>query len=616
MPEQSGPNPRKRGLGGLIYNLVNRVIYGRPKPTYQRRRRVELAGLPPMVSDDQADTMFAYYGEKMRLAKTRLEVYDEVDAMDADDLPGSTLDTYAEDATPLDPAAGRVVWIENTRPDLQAILHDCMDRIRLEEYALLIVRSMAKYGDFPVEPYWEPGEGIQTLRFHHPKKFRRYEEAATGMLVGFYLGLAPASGAPGPNMKPWELVHFRALGSLSAMYGSSSLIGARKPYRRLRLVEDFGVIYELMKHPDRDVFELDVTGMTDQEQADYVNRFIQAIRKKRFYDSTTGELRDDWNPFTTSEDLIVPQVQGHETKIQRLKGSTNVREVTREDYYLGRYHCAVRIPPAHFGYIIQGGQPYDPQKALGQQSTRYAKIPMKLQRYFLFGVHRLLQLELAFRGIDPSLEDNQFTLAMGPVSYLDELHRLQLIEIRTDIIDRLVNLGKTCGFDMTKWLRYLLKEYAKLSDKMIDELMIPVEQLGERPGPPGAPTDAGKAPPAPPPAPPPSPPGAEAVGMEPVAGAPEEQGLPAGAESLPAEARRALLEAAKKLTKIAAERQVRVTPEDAARFLLREGKLFSVEDAGAVPKKGESDFGDADEQQQPMRCEDFEDLVSSRAREE
>lgn len=593
----------RQAVGTRIFNVIHRLIYGQPKP-YQKKKDQDKTktskGFPGYLGDE-GQNIYSFYGERMRLGKTRMEVYDELDGMDSDDLPSATLDTYAEDATPRDAGTGRTVWIEDCDDAIRQLCEECLERIQIEEYAFLIGRSLAKYGDFPVELYWEPGEGVNLLRFHHPKRFRRYEELETGSLLGFYLGDG-AYGAQEPNKQPWELVHFRIFGSLSAMYGTSLLIAARRAYRRLRLSEDGDVVYRMQRHPDRDVFYVDCTGLTDTEAADYLERFRVGMKKQKYYDPQNGELREDWNPYTVNEDLMVPQVQGRETKIERLKGSTNSNDATGLDWYLARYHAAARIPPAFFGYTIQGSQPYDPQKKLSHQDNRYAKIPAKLQRYFLLGVHRILQLNLAFSGVDASDEKNKFTVAMAPVSYLEELHRQQLIEIRIDIIDRLLNMGQQVGFNADIWIRYVLKQYGKLADDLIEEL------LAGGVKPPGAPAAAPAAPGMPPVlpgpgVPPPPPPAMPDAGLN--VGA-QPGGVGAEFENLPPMVKAMLVELAKRVTtaNVLTEHS-KVASEQAARFfhneLTEDEKLWK---DTSVPSKGEKpDLGD-----RGRRVEDGADL--------
>lgn len=566
MPDQIVEEKRPRqGIGTRIYNYVMHVLNRHPRQIMRRRKSDDKTGKGfPGYLGDEGQNIYSFYGEKMRLGKTRMEVYDEIDAMDSDDLPGATLDTYTEDAVQQDPATGRIIWFEDCDDRIRKICEECWEKIQGEEFSYLMARSLAKYGDFPVEMYWEPGEGVNLLRFHHPKRFRRFEEMETGELLGFHLGDG-AYGAQEPNTQPWEIVHFRVFGALSAMYGTTLLLSARRSYRRLRLSEDGDVVYRMQRHPDRDVFYVDCTGLTDQEASDYLERFRVGMKKQKYYDPSTGQLREDWNPYTVNEDLLVPQITGRETKIERLRGSNNANDATGLDWYLARYHASVRIPPAFFGYTIQGAQPYDPQKKLTHQDSRYAKIPAKLQRYLLLGIHRILQFNLAFKGIDPTDEANTFTVATCPVSYLDELHRQQLIEIRIDIIDRLLNMGSQVGFNMQLWVRYVLKQYGKLSEDLIEELMLGggQPQVGGAGAPPGVPES-----------PPPALPGPG--GAEPVPPPPMDQ--PVGAqpggnefESLPSKIKSMLFELVHRLgdaNKIVEDS--RCTSERALRFYSKE----------------------------------------------
>jgi len=502
------------GLGGRIFNAVRRVIYGRPKiqritPAGRKDKQPKVFAGGGLTTDD-FETMYGFYSDRMRIGQKRTEIYEEVDSMDGDDLPAATLDTYAEDASQTDVATGRKVWAENCSDNVRKIIDSLFERVRLEERTEAIIRAMAKYGDLPVELWWEPGEGITYWRMYHPKFFKRFEEKGTGELLGFYLG-PDMENAQGINVQPHELIHFRTMGSLSQMYGTSLLVSARRPFRRLRMSEDSAIIYRLQRHPDRDIFTIDVTGMSDEEAGEYMRRFAEGIKKNKFVDERTGNLRTDFNPWTGTDDIFWPHVQGRESKVERLNGSNNVNDVADLEWYLARYHAAVRIPPGVFGYNVQGSVPYDSKLNLSVQDARYAKIPAKLQHYFLLGVSRLIMLDMAFQGLDPFEEKNEFTLCMTPVSYLEEVPRQQLIEIRIDIIDRLLALGDQVSFDKIVWHKYVLKEYGKLSDKMLEKLL-PAEDVTTKAGGAGGVTVPPEG--ATPPPPPPEPEGLEPEGAE------------------------------------------------------------------------------------------------------
>lgn len=500
------------GLGGRIFNAVRRVIYGKPKiqriTTPGRKDRDPRVGAGGGgTSTDDFESMYGFYSDRMRIGRKRTEIYEEVDSMDGDDLPAATLDTYAEDAAQTDVATGYKVWAENCTEDVRKIIDNLFESVRLEERTEAIIRAMAKYGDLPCELWWEPGEGITYWRMYHPKFFKRFEEKGTGECLGFYLG-PDMENARGINIQPHELIHFRTMGSLSQMYGTSLLVSARRAFRRLRMSEDSAVIYRLQRHPDRDIYKIDVTGMSDEEAGEHMRRFAEGIKKNKFFDENTGNFRTDFNPWTGTDDIFWPVVAGRESDVTRLSGSTNANDVADLEWYLARYHATVRIPPGVFGYNVQGSVPYDSKMNLSAQDARYAKIPAKLQHYFLLSVSRLIMLHMAFQGIDPFEEKNKFTLCMTPVSYLEEVHRQQLVEIRIDIIDRLLGLGDTVNFDKAVWHKYVLKEYGKLSDKMLEKLL-PTEEAvaagGDVGG--GVTVPPGNTPPPPPP---------DAEGLEPM----------------------------------------------------------------------------------------------------
>ncbi|MFA5583775.1 MAG: portal protein, partial [Bacteriovoracaceae bacterium] len=81
----------------------------------------------------------------------------------------------------------------------------------------------------------------------------------------------------------------------------------------------------------------------------------------------------------------------------------------------------------------------------------------RIQRATIIGYTRLIQIHLAWLGIDPDSPLNDFVVKMTPCSFLDELQRAQLLQVRATTMGILVDIAKALQVDDKALLPYLIK---------------------------------------------------------------------------------------------------------------------------------------------------------------
>lgn len=404
----------------------------------------------------------------------RYEIYRE---MDYYGLVTSLLDAYAEEATQPDYDKGRAIWIESKAKHMIQRGDECLRNVQAEERCTPITRRMCKYGDEFQRLIYQSGQGVLMSRNTKAVGVVRKEDRYA-RLVGFTEKGQKYRGEMKRDISwPWDYVHFRLLGADDeAVYGTSLLRNLFRPWRQLLLSEDSMLMYRLLRAPDRNLVMIDVGDMEEHEAADYVNRFKKAMRKHEFIDPASPMYRQQYNPLTPLEDIFVP-LRGSDsnTRFETLSGSGNVGEIYDVEHYVNSFFGAAGAPKAYFGF--EGD--IDAKATLQQQDVRFARRCKRIQRACIHGHRQICDIHFTLlrdgpgsnEKFDVSKVENAYLVQMSPISYLDEWERLELIQLRYQIVESLSRLAQDMGFDPRVWATYVLLNFAKLPEDMVLRLI-------------------------------------------------------------------------------------------------------------------------------------------------
>jgi len=451
-------------------NLLKKVLgFGAERPPRVSGavgREIELVRTdtgPPGGYDQ--DLAWAHYQQQMELEVERAKMYREFDLMDDDDIISAALELYCDDACQVDIQTNKTVWAKSANPDIEEAVNGLLDRINVEDDIFALIRELAKYGDSFSGILLSSREdgtpsGVWDIIPVQPSFVHRHEDELH-RLQGFSLGAQPNEDK---ISHPWDYVHWRLRGKRrGSKYGYSILAPARRPYRRLRMAEDALLIYRLRRAPDRFVFKF--KGLANMSVADRIrimNRYRTEIRKKQLIDPATGTIRAEMDPLAIDMDIFV---DNDLMDVDRLAGSAQVNTVMDIDYFRKRLFSCLRIPPDYMGFVeARGG--FISKSPLVEQDIQFARGVKRLQRAGIEGFIRLAQIDLAWRGIDTTCKENEFTIHMMPVSYLDELRRAELAEIRSRIIGHLKEIGKNLEVDQAAWISYVA-QMSGLPDEVV-----------------------------------------------------------------------------------------------------------------------------------------------------
>ena len=143
---------------------------------------------------------------------------------------------------------------------------------------------------------------------------------------------------------------------------------------------------------------------------------------------------------------------------------------TTGDLTVKKYHNFAIADAGNGGIFVHNS-------TLMQQDIRFARTVKRIRKYFIYGVRQLLEMHYALmatkdNGDRFNTSKHNFLVQMSPISYLDEFERLQLIELRMQIISHVGYRRVAASGPHGVGHAYILSNYAKLPDNLIMRLMM------------------------------------------------------------------------------------------------------------------------------------------------
>lgn len=460
MEDVSIMSPKSRAMLGLPtiipetdYTPVQRFVDS-ILPGFDGLRRLfgldrEMTSDPIYSIDDNNGKASQTYQRNLSFSNQRASIYSLVEEMDSYDIVCSALDLYAEEATQQDPDTQRVVWIESDDAEVRSSLMDLLTRLNMDDRAFHIIRGMCKYGDSIEQVVTAEGIGVKQLIYVHPSRVTRVEDRQ-GHLQGFTAGIVSNEEATWEKIEekpqsvsyPWDFIHFRIMSNnRESRHGDSILLGARRAYQQLKMVEDMLVLYRISRGMDRDVYYVGVAGSTPTQGWNNVNQFRQEVRKKLGINPAAGSMRQEYNIITPDNDLFIP-VTGRDdpTRVERQSGGNPQGEIPDVDHFRRKLLGALRTPAAFIGFEVD-----TPAKAtLASQYPRFARAIKRVQRGFKQGIRWLCEIHLIRMGIqtrdDAGRMQVKFTVKMAAIDQLEELAKMEVYEARVDLVTKMLQL--------------------------------------------------------------------------------------------------------------------------------------------------------------------------------
>jgi hypothetical protein len=361
----------------------------------------------------------------------RKMLYLDYELMDTDGIITSAIDIAADEITS-NSESGELLVIHSEDNEIKKILHNLFyDIMNIEFNMWHWVRQMVKYGDFFL--YLEIREkfGVINVLPIHPSLMVREEGTREDPNeVKFRYEGDGQNYSNQSTFNQYEIAHFRLITDTNFLpYGRSSLEGARKDYKSMKLMEDAMLLHRIMRAPERRIIKIDVGNIPPNEIESHMEQIISEMKKIPYIDPSTGEINLKYNLLNSQEDYYLPVRGGQSgTSIETLPGLGNDGQIDDVEYFKSKMMAALKIPKAYLGYDESSAK-----TALSAEDIRFAKMIERYQKIFVSELYKIAIVHLHSQGHkDEDLLG--FELSLTSPSIIYERQKIDLLNEKFNLI--------------------------------------------------------------------------------------------------------------------------------------------------------------------------------------
>lgn len=438
-----------------------------------------------------SSTNFNSIGNTPQTRNQRYEIYDEMDESTA--YISSALDILSDDSTQAD-EDGEIIHVKSDSAKIVSLVEEFIEEYELEDKISKWSRAVAKYGDLFIRVEGSMGTGITNINDTiYPGVIERRD--VNGKLVAFANSQATVY-TNDSLYAPWEFVHFRHKGdiykeessynrlgltkdkfdkNLTSAYGQSILRPAIKVYAQLRFVENMILLSRLTNSIRRNIFLINVGEVSPDKAFETISNYARLLKKDINMNIEDGIYSSSKHTVNYDEDIFLPVGDPqNDVRIESVGGDANIKEQYDLEYLLNKLFSALKVPKAYLNYE----QDLNARSTLIQLDIRYARSVGQLQNTLTSGLRRLINIHLAYLGLNPDELDLQITLT--PVSAIDEEARIEqtqnqinaardMWDLVTSMKDNLSEDGNS-KFDISIVAEKLMTEYLEIDQETVDRV--------------------------------------------------------------------------------------------------------------------------------------------------
>jgi hypothetical protein len=422
--------------------------------------------------------------------RQRHDLYRIYDMMDKTELPGTVLDLSAEEATHLDVDTQRALWITSEDKEMVRVGEEMLRRLKVEEEITGQARDIAKYGDNFERTVYSAGKGKGVYRLipQHPTEMMR-KENKYGRLEGYTQNGKKFRSQASDISYPWDYVHMRLRGQDRYFgYGTSILKNAIRPWRQLSILEEWQLHYQVSKAPSRNLLLVDVGGSSEVDASEVQRRLRQKLKRHMFVDpagASGSNLAYQFNAVHPNEDMVMAVRNESKTRIEKFNGSADVIDIAPMMLLIDKFFAAVRAPKGFFGFADPTGQS-NIKANLCAQDIKFARRAKAIQMALRVGYTWLLELHYTLQmsgnpedhTYDFMDKEHAFHVHMAAISFLEELERLEVMQIRQQVAMALNDMSReNAAYKSAEWTAWLLRDIIKVPKAELKRVLNNADEL-------------------------------------------------------------------------------------------------------------------------------------------
>ena len=354
----------------------------------------------------------------------RIYMFREYQMMEKDPIIARALDILSEE-TCLENEYGEILSIECDNDDIKISLEHLFYEILNINFTLRSwVRGMLKFGDFFLYLNLKEKLGVVDAIPLSTADVEREEDDDTGE-VSFSANEIFSSEIPEER-----IAHFRLTKDNEFLpYGVSHLESIRKYWKMQTLLEDFMMVYYLLRSVNQRVFRVDVGGLSRPEAEKYVQQVREMFKKTPLVDEQTGEYNLKYDPLTMIDDIVLPVRQGYDnTSFDEIPASTETDLVSGIDYLRQKIMAGLGVP----NFLLNYEETINSKSTASSEDIRFAKTVEGFQKIIVDELEKIAVTHLILQGYSKR-EIFSFDITLTPPSDLREMEKLEKIRTRLEL---------------------------------------------------------------------------------------------------------------------------------------------------------------------------------------
>lgn len=392
---------------------------------------------------------YQFYKHQMN----RLYLFQEYDMMETDSIISRALDIISEEACQPDDF-DEIIHIDTDNEKIRVTLEHLFYEIMNVDYTLKgYIRQLIKYGDCFLYLNVQDRIGITDIVPLSTVDVERKED--DNGKVWFNVSSLGTS-----KIEESRIAHFRDPKNIELLpYGISHLEPVRRFWKQIRLLEDFMMVYYLLRSVNQRVFKIDTGNLAPDKIPAFINEIKQTFKKVPLIDPETGDYNLNYDPITFIEDIVVPVRQGYEnTQFDELPASTETNIVDGIEYYRKKMMAGLGIP----NFLLNYEEQLNAKATAGQESIHFAKTVAGIQKLVVSELEKIAVVHLILQGYTKE-EVLSFSISLTPPSDIRENEKLEKLQTKLDLATSMKDSG-LFSFD------YIYKELFDFTDAEIKEL--------------------------------------------------------------------------------------------------------------------------------------------------
>jgi hypothetical protein len=272
----------------------------------------------------------------------------------------------------------------------------------------------------------------------------------------YFQRLDPASA--GIKFDEWRVIHFKVGRRVYGVDRSLFANASQRVGRQLLWIDEALVLARLSRAWMRYAFQIDTQGLSPEQKWDFVDKFMDRVRRRELIDRTTGKIGLTDNMMLPDEDIGIPVSGDSRNAVTTLTGDTNLGNIFDVKYLQSKLLMALTMPKAYVSLEEGIGT----RATLAQIDIQFARQVRRRQQAMIPGLRKFYRLVFVLAGVDP--DSFTWDIVFPELATADEMIRWQVeqakaLVARTYLTEMgVVNidyvLHEILGFDDDKIKKY------------------------------------------------------------------------------------------------------------------------------------------------------------------